>query len=100
MPGSGKRKGGAVIRRCANEGQAERDIHAIRESERLERDERLIVVHGENGVIALARGVVKQGIRRMRSGCVNTLSIKCLDRRRDHLDFFAAKRSIFSGVRI
>ena len=45
--GAGDIEGGAVIGRRADERQAERDVDAVVEGERLDRDQRLIVVHAD-----------------------------------------------------
>ena len=40
-------EGRAVVGRGAHERQAERDVDAAVEGQRLERDQRLVVVHGD-----------------------------------------------------
>ncbi|QTK79016.1 hypothetical protein AT6N2_C1239 [Agrobacterium tumefaciens] len=51
-----------MVRRGANERQAERDIDRIVKAERLGGDERLIVIHADRHVITLAGGVVEHGV--------------------------------------
>ena len=53
VPAISKRR--AVIGRGADEGKAERDVDAVVESERLDRDQRLVVVHAERGVVGSPR---------------------------------------------
>ena len=60
--GAGERKGRAVVRRGAHEGKPERDVDAGVESERLDRDQRLVVIHRHGHVVALARLGVEQRI--------------------------------------
>ena len=52
--GAGDVERGAVVGRGAHEGQAERDVDRFVEGERLDRDQRLIVIHAERGVVGLA----------------------------------------------
>src|SRR6185312_7542565 len=60
--GAGDVEGGAVIGRGADEGEAERDVDAAVEIDRLDRDERLVVIHAEHGVVALARRRMEQRV--------------------------------------
>ena len=46
------RERSAVIRRRAHDRQAQRDIHAVPEGKRFDRDERLIVVHAQRRIVA------------------------------------------------
>ena len=52
---AGDVEGGAVVGRGAHEGQAEGDVDAVVEGDGLDRDQRLVVIHGERGVVAGAR---------------------------------------------
>ena len=54
--GAGDVERGAVVGRGAHEGQAERDVDAAGEVDRLDRDQRLVVIHAERRVIGRARG--------------------------------------------
>ena len=56
MPRAGDVEGGAVIGRGAHDRQAQRDVDALVEMERLQRDQRLIVIHAERGVVVAPRG--------------------------------------------
>ena len=51
LAGAGEREGGAVVGRGAHERQAQRDVDAAVEGERLERDQRLVVIHGDRRVV-------------------------------------------------
>ena len=57
----------AVIGRGAHEGQAERDVDRLVEGDRLDRDQRLIVIHGERRVVASPRPRVEHGVRGQRT---------------------------------
>ena len=71
--GAGDVERGAVIRRGAHERQAERHIDRMIERERLDRDQRLIVIHRERGVVAAPRGGVEHGVGRQRPARQNAL---------------------------
>ena len=53
-PGAGDVERRAVIGRGAHERQAERDVDRVIERERLDRDQRLIVIHRERHVVGRA----------------------------------------------
>ena len=53
--GAGDVEGGAVVGRGAHERQAERDVDGMIESQRLDRDQRLVVIHAQSGVVSRAR---------------------------------------------
>ena len=55
LAGAGDVEGGAVIGRGAHERQAERDVDGVVEGQRLDRDQRLVVIHAQRGVVGLAR---------------------------------------------
>ena len=81
---AGDIEGGAVIGRGAHERQAERDVDAVVEGERLDRDQRLIVIHAERHVVGRARAphgtCVSAGQRPAR---VDALGLQPRDGRRD-----------------
>ena len=100
LAGAGQREGGAVIGRGAHERQAERDVDAAVEGQRLERDQRLVVVHGDGGVVGAARLGVEQGVGGMRTGHGQTLGGKLGHGGSDHVHLLAADQAAFAGVRI
>ena len=71
--GAGDVEGGAVIRRGADERQAERDVDGVVERQRLDRDQRLIVIHAERAVVGLARGRVEHRVGGQRPARVDAL---------------------------
>ena len=89
-----------MIGRCADEGQAQCDVDAVLEGERFEGDERLVVVHCEHRVVALAGGCVKKCIGGERAGNVDAPRAELRNRRGDDFDFLAAERSLFARMRI
>lgn len=52
LAGAGQCQRGAMVDRCADDGQAEGDIDAVAKRGVLERGQPLIVVHGQHGIIA------------------------------------------------
>ena len=98
--GAGDVECGAVIRRGAHEGQAERDIDGVIEGERLDRDQRLIVIHAQCRVVARARLGMKHGIRRQRPPGVDALGDQPRHRRRNDAAVLFAQRAVFAGMRI
>jgi hypothetical protein len=95
-----QREGGPVIGRGAHERQAERDVDAAVEGQRLEGNQRLVVIHGDHGVIGGARLGVEQGVGRMRTRHGETLGGKLGDGGSDHVELLATDEAAFAGVRI
>ena len=89
---------GAVIGRGPDDGQAERHVDPAEEVERLDRDQRLVVIHAERRVVVPARPVVKQRIRR--GGSVDTESVPAqdVDRGSDDLDLLAPQMPALAGM--
>ena len=73
----------AVIGRGAHEGQAERDVDALVEGERLDRDQALVVIHGQRDVVARPRARVEHRVGRQGADDVDPFGAQVLDRRRD-----------------
>ena len=89
-----------MIGRGAHEGQPERDIDALLEGERLERHERLVVIHADRGVVARARALVEQRVGGMRTGNVKALGSRRRYCRSDDLDLLAAQPAVLAGMRV
>ena len=100
LAGAGDIERGAVIGRGAHERQAERDVDAVVEGQRLDRDQRLVVVHAERGVVGLARRLVEHGIGRERAARVDAVGDQPLDRRAHDQAVFLAERAVLAGVRV
>ena len=98
--GAGDVEGGAVIGRGAHERQPERDIDRVVEGQRLDRDQRLVVIHRERHVVARARGGVKQRIGRQRAARIDAVGAQALDRGRDDGDILLAERAVLAGMRV
>ncbi len=92
-------KRGAVIGRGADEGQAKGDVDAPVEIQRLDRDQRLIVIHADRRVIAAARARRGTWCRRTagRQGRSPRRAARSSSGR-DQVDFFAAHRAAFAGM--
>jgi hypothetical protein len=87
-----------MIGRCAHERQSQRDVDRIVEGQRLDRDQRLIVVHADRAVVGLACGVVEHGIGRQRSPDLDALGAQDFDGRRHDTPVFDAEGAVFAGV--
>ena len=97
---AGEAEGRAVVRRGADEGQAERDIDAIVEAERLGGDQRLIVIHADRHVIASAGIVMEHRVGGQGAEGIDALVAQHFDRRTDDLVILLADRAVFAGMRI
>ena len=100
LAGAGDVEGRAVIRRGADERQSQRDVDGVLEGDRLDRDQRLVVIHADRAVIGLARRGVEHGVGRQRSPDVDAFAAQRFDRRRDDFDVLGAERAVFAGMRI
>ena len=89
-----------MIGRGAHEGQAERHVHRIVEGQRLDRDQRLVVIHAERDVVARARPLVEQRVGRQRAERIDALGLQLSDRRRHDGVVLLAERAFFAGMRI
>ena len=74
LAGAGDVEGRAVVRRGADERQAQRDVDGVLERDRLDRDQRLVVIHADRAVIGLARGGVEHGVGRQRAAGVDAFA--------------------------
>src|SRR4051812_40951629 len=66
----------------------------------LERDQALIVVHANDGIVLAARGVMKQTIRRQWTFRGDAFASRHLYRRSDDLDLFSAENTLFTRMRV
>ncbi len=89
-----------MVRRGADEGQAERRIDPLVEGERLGRDQRLVVIHAQRDVIAGAGTRMKHGIGRQRPEGVDAFRAQRLDRRAHHGLVLLAHGTAFAGMRV
>ena len=89
-----------MIGRGAHEGQAEGDIHAFVEGQRLDRDQRLIVIHRDGRVIPRPRRRVKHRIGRVGAGQRVVIALHRLDQRSDPGDLLVPHGTAFARVRI
>ncbi len=63
-----------MIWRGADDRQPQGDVHAAPEVQHLHRDQRLVVIHADHGVVGAAGGLVKQSVGGFRTGAVDTQS--------------------------
>src|SRR5262249_59668777 len=89
-----------MIRRSTREGKPERDVDALLKGERLERNQRLIMIHADRRVVTRARGTMKHGVGGVGTGHVEILAASRLDRGLDDVDILPAKASLPSRMGI
>src|SRR3546814_4704265 len=63
----------AMVGRGAHDRQAQRDVDAVVEVQRLDRDQRLVVIHAQRRVIGLARAGVEHAVGGQRTHDVHAL---------------------------
>ena len=91
---------GAVLDRRADDGQAERDVHALPDTEHLGGDVALIVIHGDRAVELALQRAKENGVAGQGPTHVEAASIRLLHGRRDERDLLRAEESAFARVRI
>jgi len=89
-----------VIRRCAHEWQAEGHIDRVIESQGLDRDQRLIVIHRKRHVVARARGRMEERVRWQRAAGIDTFRPEPFDGGMDQRQILVAQRAIFARMGI
>src|SRR4051812_48717852 len=99
-PGSGQVERGAVIDRCADERQAERDVHAAAEARVLQHRQSLVVVHGEHRICRAQPLRYEERVGGNRPPGIDALAHRLGDGGRDHLDVLAAKMARFAAMGI
>ena len=97
---AGNVEGGAVVGRGAHDRQAEGDVDPLVEMERLERDQRLVVIHAERRVVAAPPAAVEHDVGRMRAADVDAFLAQPLDRGDDDVDLLAPEGSVLAGMRV
>ena len=96
--GAGDVEGGAVIGRGAHERKAERDIDGVIESKRLDRDQRLVVIHAQGGIVGRARPFVEQRIGRQRTPGIDAVGNEPRNGRGNDGAVLLAERAVLAGV--
>ena len=89
-----------MVGRGADERQTQRHVNAALEVQRLDRDQRLIVIHAHGGVIARAGGGVKHRVGGQRAAHVDPLGAQGVERGRDDRDLLAPHGAAFARVRV
>ena len=87
-----------MVGRGADEVEAEGDVDAAVEVEGLDRDQRLVVVHADRGVVAGARRGVEERVGGVRAGEGEAFGAEAGDDRCDDLELLAAHGAAFAGV--
>ena len=87
-----------MIGGCTDDGQAERDIHTLIKIQRLQRDECLIVIHGNRDVIGAALVRCEQGVGRVWTTRIDAVRPKLFDCGSDGLDLFGPHSAIFTRM--
>jgi hypothetical protein len=89
-----------VIGRGAHEGEAEGDVDRLGEGERLCRDECLVVIHAERGIVTGPCLLREHRIRGKRAEGVDVFGAKPHHRRADNALVLVAESAAFAGVRV
>src|SRR5438876_7538840 len=90
----------AVVDRRANERQSERYVHATPEGGRLERGQALVVVHGDDRIVAARVVRYEDRVRGNRPRDVVARDARGRDGGRYDVDFLAAEVTAFAGMRV
>ena len=89
-----------MVRRGAHERQADGHVDRPVEIQRLDRDQRLIVIHADGGVVGGTRLGVEHRVAGHRAGDVEPLGTQQGDRGGNDLHLLAADGPAFAGVRV
>src|SRR5215831_11290438 len=100
LAGAGDIEGRAVIDAGANEGQADRDVHATLDAEILHGDEALVVILRHDDVELTPARPHEDRIAWPRPAGLDAGVAGGLDRRRDLVDVLAPEHAAFAGMRI
>jgi len=83
-----------VIGRSAHEGQSQGHIDAAMEVDRLDRDQRLVVIHAQRRIVVPPRLGVKHRVRRQRTARIDSRCSHLRDGRRDDVDLLATTANL------
>ena len=89
-----------MVRRCPHERQTERHVDGAVEGQRLDRDQRLVVIHRHDDIVTGTGGGVEQRIGGVRPGDRDVLRAQASQRRHDDVDILATDVAPFTGMRI
>src|SRR5262249_37434176 len=98
--GAGNVESGSVVRRRAHEGQAERYVDGLIEVERLDRNERLVVIHAKRRIVSFAGARVKHCVGRKRAARLDPQGAQLLDGWRNDAEILISERAVLAGVGI
>jgi hypothetical protein len=91
-------EGGSVIRTGANDGQADGEVDRLIEGQQFDRDQALVVVHGDHQVVLLCRGLSEDGVCGKWATYIHAMLLGHIDGGLNDALLFIAKSSIFRGV--
>ena len=89
-----------MIGRRADKRQAQRYIHAAGKIQRLDRDQGLVVIHADSGIIARACGGVEHRVGGQWAGQIQPLGPQSVQHRGDHFDLLGPHRPAFARMRV
>ena len=89
-----------MVRRGAYEREAESNVDGVIEGQRLDRDQRLVVIHAQGRIIGGARPFVEQRVGGKRTFCIDPLRDEPRDSRRHDRAILLAERTGFAGMRV
>eukprot|EP00825_Cyclidium_porcatum_P024628 TRINITY_DN27010_c0_g1_i1.p2 TRINITY_DN27010_c0_g1~~TRINITY_DN27010_c0_g1_i1.p2 ORF type:complete len:246 (-),score=5.17 TRINITY_DN27010_c0_g1_i1:175-912(-) len=93
-------EGRSVIRAGTDDRQADGHVHAFVEREQLDRDQSLVVIHGQDGIKLAVQGTQEDGVGGERTMGVNTLFAGHDHGRLDDAGFLVAELAVLRGVRV
>ncbi|MNS97900.1 hypothetical protein D3C72_1322490 [compost metagenome] len=98
LASTGQVQRGAVVYRGADEGQPQRDVHAVAEGAVFQRRQPLVMVHRQHavGIAQVAR--LEQRVGRERAARIDAGILGLRQRGHDHVDLFAAHVPAFAGM--
>ncbi len=97
---AGNVEGGAVIGRGADDWQAKRQIDRGFEMQRLDRDQRLVVIHAQRSIVIGAGRGVEHGVGGVGAAHSPAFCSECGNGRRDDLHLLGAKAPAFARMRV
>ena len=89
-----------MCRRSADNRQTCGEVHALIHSQRLERSQSLVVIHGQNSIKIATVTRAHESISRERTETLNALCHHFLHSRNNYFGFFATQQSVVTSMRV
>ena len=89
-----------MVRSCAHYRQTCGEVNSGIESQGLEGDESLVVVHGQDSIEVVLLVGTEKSVRGVGPECQDVLAARCLDGRTDDVYLCASEQTAVSGMRI